>query len=218
MKKTTIALFLLITLTSKAQQLVLNDGLKAEYVQETVLPVSNNAYVLVKDITAYLYNIKSVIPYKKQKLNDSYILNTSEDKLYSINLVPQYVDQIDDDTQEITTLVTYVYNVMYGTLDNVRTNELKKLHGHFIPKTAVPESFAFDEILTIEDTYSTNIYQESHASLPSHYLKIDKNNILAVNANGDLVLTEVKNHKVTRKISWAGFNVSINLINCIKIC
>jgi hypothetical protein len=74
MKKTTIALFLLITLTSKAQQLVLNDGLKAEYVQETVLPVSNNAYVLVKDITAYLYNIKSVIPYKKQKLNDSYIL------------------------------------------------------------------------------------------------------------------------------------------------
>jgi hypothetical protein len=217
MKKTTIALFLLITLTSKAQQLVLNDGLKPEYVQEAVLPVSNNAYVLVRDSTAYLYNTTGTLPYKKQKLNDSYILNTSEDKLYSINLVPQYVDQIDDDTQEITTLVTYVYNVMYNTLDNVRTNELKKLHGHFIPKTAVPESFSFDDILTIEDTYATSIYQESHASLPSHYLKIDKNNILAIHANGGLVLTEVKNHKVTRKKSWAGFNVSIHLINCIKI-
>jgi hypothetical protein len=54
MKQTIAALFLLITLTTKAQQLVLNGDLKGQYVEEAVLPVTNNAYVSVRDSTAYL--------------------------------------------------------------------------------------------------------------------------------------------------------------------
>ncbi len=208
---------LIISLATKAQKLVLNDHLHAQYVQEVILPVSDEAYVLVKDSTAFLYNVNNVLPFKKQELNDIYILNEIEKRLYTIALVPQYVDQIDFDTEEITTLVTYVYEVYYASVDNDKIDELVKRYGYLIPKSAVSQMFKFDTFITIEDTYSTSIYQEDHASLPSHYLLIDKNNILAVDANGDLVLTEVKDNKVRRKKKWTNFNGSISLDRSLKI-
>ncbi|GGG45024.1 hypothetical protein [Bizionia arctica] len=208
---------LIVTLTAKAQQLVLNDGLIAQYTQEAILPLTDEIYALVKDSTAFLYNVNGAVPYKASKLKDSYILNTVENKLYNIKLVPNFVDQIEDDTQELITLVTYVYEVNYATVDKAKTNDLVKQYGYLIPKKAVSETFRFNETLNIEDSYSMSIYQDKHLSLPSHYIRIDKNNILALHANGDLVLNEVKEHKVTREKKWSDFNGSINIVSSVKI-
>lgn len=209
--------FFLITLKASAQRLVLNDGLKLEYAQEAVLPVADDLYVLVKDSTAYLYKTTSVIPYKKQELSEIYILSKVEKRLYSIDLVPQYFDQIDEESDELTTLVTYQYETNYSEIENAKIDALIKKYGYLIPKTTVSEMFNFNENLNFEDTYTRSIFQDDHASLPSHYLIIDKNNILALAANGDLVLTEVKNNKVSRKKEWTDFNGSISLISSVKI-
>ena len=214
MKFLIISVVFLVAASLHAQELVLKDNYK--YTQEAILPVSNTSYVLVKDSTAFLYNVNAVLPYKKQILSDIYILNDVEKKLYTISLVPQYLDQIEDNTQEIITLVTYVYETNYAILDKAKTNELVKQYSYFIPKTAVP-NIVFNQTIHIEDSYATSIYQNHHLSLPSYSIRIDKNNILAVHANGDLVLTEVKNHKVNRLKKWTNFNGSISLVSSVKI-
>lgn len=217
MKLYSIVSILLIAVAAKAQTFVLNSNLKAPYVQEVVLPVANNAYVLVYDSTAYLYNVHSTLPYITQNLKDSYILNTDENRLYSIKLVPLYIDQIDEVSEELTTLVTYVYEINYGNLESALTNKLVKQYGYLIPKSATPENFTFSATLNIEDTYTSSIYQDLHAAHPSHHLRIDKGNVLIVEANGDLSLSEVKNHKVEKEKKWTNFKGTINLISCVKI-
>jgi hypothetical protein len=217
MKIAILVSILLTVFTAKAQQLVLNDGLKMQYVQEAVLPVAEDAYVVLKDSTVCLYTTNAVIPYKKEKLGDGYIVNTIQKRLYTINLIPQYVDQIEADTQELITLVTYVYEAYYSTLDSTKINELVNKYGYLIPKAAVPESFQFNATLNIKDGYATSIHQDMHASLPSHYIGVDKNNILAVGANRDLFLQEAKNNKVTKGQTWTNFNGSISLISSVKI-
>jgi hypothetical protein len=199
MKYYKIALFLLITLTANAQHLVLNEGLKAQYIQEAVLPVSNNAYVVLKDSTAYLYSVAHILPYKTQQVKDSYVVNVVENRLYSINLLPQYFDQIDADTQELITLVTYTYKTHYNILARSKTKEFMEKYGYLIPKNAVSENFAFSESLNIEDNYTTAIYEDSYFSLPSSNIRVYKSNVIAKHRNGDLVLTAAENHKVTKK-------------------
>lgn len=212
-----IAAIFYVGMSAIGQQLVVNDGLKTPYVEEAILPVSNSAYVVVKDSTVYLYNATAILPSKKQELTDSYILNTVDNKLYDVRLVPQYLDRIDEDLQQIITLVTYKYEVQYGIVDQTKANELVKLYGHLIPKIAISETFSFNETLDIEDTYSFSIHQDKHFALPSHFIRIDKNNALAVHQNGNLVLSEVKNHKTSRKQTWTGFNGDLNLLKCVKI-
>jgi hypothetical protein len=217
MKLAILLPILLITIKTNAQQLILKEGFKSQYIQEAVLPVANNAYVTLKDSTAYLYNTNGAIPYNRQKLSDIYIVSKLEKKLYSIALLPQYFDQIDEETEAITTLVTYVHEVNFPTVETTKIDALVQQYGYFIPKIAVSEMFSFNESLNIEETYSYSNHQDMHASLPSHYLRLDKNNILAVHANGDLVLTEVKNHKVSKEQKWNNFNGEISIINSIKI-
>ncbi|AFL82008.1 hypothetical protein Aeqsu_2552 [Aequorivita sublithincola DSM 14238] len=212
-----LLLILIITLTAKAQKLVLNDGLQVQYVQEAILPVSNNEYVVLKDSAAYLYKTTGVIPYKKQKLSDIYILSKVEKRLYSIDLKPQYFDQIDEESDELTTLVTYQYEINYSSIDNVKIDVFINKHGYLIPRTTVSKRFTFNENLNIEDTYTKSIYQDDHAALPSSGLIVDKNNILAVSAEGNLTLTEVKNNKVIREKKWTDFNGSISLVSSVKI-
>jgi hypothetical protein len=217
MKYYKIALFLLITLTANAQHLVLNEGLKAQYIQEALLPVSNNTYVVLKDSTAYLYSLAHILPYKIQQLKDSSVLNVVENRLYSINLLPQYLDQIDADTQELITLVTDTYKTHYNILASSKTKEFMKKYGYLIPNNAVSKNFAFTESLNIEDNYTTANYDDEHFSLPSSYIGIDKSNVIAKHRNGDLILTAAENHKVTKKKIWSKFNGSINLVSCVKI-
>jgi len=216
-KFSTIVSFLIIVVCANAQQLVLNDGFRGQYIHEAVLPVSSSAYVLAKDSIAYLYNTTGILPYKTKKLKDCYVLNTVENKLYTIRLVPQFADQLDDETQQLTTLVNYVYVLDYSRLDSVRTDELVKQYGYLIPKTAIEEGFTFNETASIEDTYATIRYQDDHLSLPSHYALIDKNKILAVHRNGNLVLSETKNHKVAKEETWTNFNGDISIVSCAKI-
>ncbi|WP_044399256.1 hypothetical protein [Lacinutrix sp. Hel_I_90] len=217
MKYYEIALFFLIALSAKAQQLIIKDGLKAQYVQEAILPVSNNAYVVLKDSTAYLYNVANILPYKTQQLKDSYVLNVIENRLYKIRLLPQYFDQIDADTQELITLVTYTYETHYSVLGSSKTKAFSEKYGYLIPKNAVSEDLPFNESFNIEDNYTAAIYDDSHFMLPSNYIRADKTNIIAVHRNGDLVLTAAENHKVTKKKIWSQFNGSLSLVNCVKI-
>lgn len=220
MKFAILVSILLIVFTAKSQQLVLNDGLKSQYVQEAVLPVSSNAYVIVKDSTAYLYNLTSILPYTSKKLKDSYVLNTVENKLYTINLVPEYADQIDADTQELITLVTYVYEINFGTLDSGKTDELVKQYGYLIPKTAISEIFKFNETVNLEDNITLRGYQEPHSLLQpqnTNYLTVDENNLFFVDTNENLILAEIKNNKINNLETWTNFNGSINLVSSIKI-
>ncbi|XMO86543.1 hypothetical protein AAFN75_17295 [Algibacter sp. AS12] len=210
-------LILITTAISHAQQLVINNDFKPQYIEEAAFPIASNTYVLVKDTTAYLYNTNGPLPYKTQNINDNYILNTVKNHLYNINLIPQYLDQIDQDTNELTTLVTYVYKVNYTTIDNEQIDILKKQYGHFIPKTAIPKTSTFNKTLNIEDTYATSIDSKLHGPLQSHYLVLDKNNLLSADDNGNLRLTKVKNHKVYKEKIWSNFNGLISLISSIKI-
>jgi len=208
---------LLIAAIACAQQLVLNDDLKARHVQEAVLPVSSNAYVVLKDSTAYLYNVADILPHKTQQLKDSYVLNVVENRLYTVSLLPQYFDQMEADTQELMTLVTYTYETHYSVLDSSKTKELKQKYGYLIPRNTLSEDFAFTESLNIEDNYATAIYEDMHFSLPSSSIVIDKNNVLALYRNRDLVLAAAENHKVTQKKIWSQFNGAVSPINSVKI-
>ena len=220
MKIAILVSILLIVFTAKAQQLVLNDGLKMQYVQEAVLPVAEDAYVVLKDSTVCLYTTNAVIPYKKEKLGDGYIVNTIQKRLYTINLIPQYVDQIEADTQELITLVTYVYEAYYSTLDSTKINELVNKYGYLIPKAAISEIFKFNETLNLEYNITLRDYQEPHSLLQpqnTNYLTVDENNLFYVDTNENLILAEIKNNKINNLETWTNFNGSISLVSSVKI-
>ncbi|AFU68186.1 hypothetical protein P700755_001249 [Psychroflexus torquis ATCC 700755] len=220
MKFAILVSILFIVFTAKAQQFVLNNGLKMQYVQEAVLPVAKDAYVVLKDSTAYLYNTTNILPYTSQKLKDSYILNTVENKIYTIDLVQQYVDQIEADTHELITLVTYVYVAYYSNLDSTKINELVKQYGYLIPKVAISEIFKFNETLNLEDNITLRDCQEPHSLLQpqnTNYLKVDENNLFYVDTNENLILAEIKNSKINNLETWTNFNGSISLVSSVKI-
>ncbi|OAB81437.1 hypothetical protein [Cochleicola gelatinilyticus] len=208
---------LFITITTQAQQLKINPELIAQSVEEVVLPVSEDAYVLVKDSIAYAYKIDAVLPYKKQNLKNSYILDVVNNRVYSLALVSKKVDQVDE-FLNTTTLVYYKYEFNYCEIESAKTTTLMNTYGYFIPKIVVSEFAPFNGTLNADDLYTTSIYESSdHLALPSHYLRIDKNNVLAVLNNGYLVLSEAKNHKVAQKKYWGNFNGTLSLQRSVKI-
>ena len=217
MKFLNVVGLLIITFTIQAQHLIINPDLISHNVEEVILPVSNNAYVLVKDSTAYVYNIDAVLPFKKGNIKENFILDINNNRLLTIALVPEYFDKADEN-MNIVTLVSYKYEINYSVVDSIKANNLVDKYDYFIPKSVVHETIENRETLNSEDLFVTSIYSSSgNLALPSHYLRIDKNQSLSVLNNGYLTLSEVKNNKVVKDKSWGFFNGSISLQRSIKI-
>lgn len=208
---------LIITITTQAQQLKINPDFIAQSAEEIVLPVSENAYVLVKDSTAYVYNIDAVLPFKKSTINENFILDLKNNRLIGVALIPEYFDNVDEN-REVVTTVSYKYEINYSVIDSIESSNLLKNYQYFIPKSVVPKTVKHNGTLNPKDLYASAFDQSSdNLALPSHYIKIDQDNVLAALNNGYLVLSEAKNNKVTQKKYWGNFNGTLSLQRSVKI-